>query len=270
MQRSLTWLGYAFIAALMLFVLSPILVILPVSFGSGNMFQIPAGGWSVARYQELFQDERIWSSVWLSFVVGVSSTVVAAVIGLFAAVGIVRGKLPFKGALESFFLGPLIVPLVTTGIGFLILFVPLGILSSPVSLVLAHSIVICPYVVRIATATLRHMDPALEEAAIVHGAQAGYAFRTVVLPQMTPAMISGALLAFLVSVDEYTVTSFLAQTNTITLPIRIYQLVSMDINPVVTALAGLTVIVSIAIVLILEKKFAIHEYLEMKSIIESE
>jgi len=263
MQRSFAWLGYGVVAALMLFVMGPILVILPVSFGDSNMFQIPTSGWTLDRYRELFEDERIWSSVGLSLGIGVASTALAVVAGLLSAVGIVKGSLPIKNAMESFFLGPLIVPLVTTGIGFLIVFVPLGLLSSPISLVLAHSVVICPYVVRIATATLRHMDPALEEAAIVHGAKEGYAFRTVVLPQLVPAIVSGALLAFLVSVDEYTVTSFLAQTNTITLPIRIFQLVSMDINPVVTALASITVVLSFAMVLLLEKKFMIHKYLEM-------
>jgi ABC-type spermidine/putrescine transport system, permease component II len=263
MRSGLKAVGYVIITLLLLFILAPMLVILPVSFGSSGMFQFPPSGFSIDRYSALFADDRIMSSIWLSLTIALVSTLIAVLVGVLAAVGIVRGGMPFKGMLESFFLGPLIVPLVTTGIGFLIIFVPMGIVGSPVSIALAHSVVICPYVVRIATATLRQLDPALEEAAIVHGAKEGYAFRTVVLPQLVPAMISGGMLALLVSIDEYTVTSFLIQANTITLPIRIYQLVSLDINPVVTALAGLTVILSFIVIFVLEKKFVIHKYLEM-------
>jgi putative spermidine/putrescine transport system permease protein len=262
-HRSLKTLGYVLIAFLLLFILAPILIIFPVSFGSSSMFQFPPTDWTTERYSVLFHDDRILSSISLSLSIGVAATLIAVIIGLCAAVGIVRGGLPFKGLLESLFLGPLIVPLVTTGIGFLIIFVPMGIVGSPVSIVLAHSVIICPYVIRIATATLRHLDPILEEAAIIHGAKEGYAFRSVVLPQLVPAMISGAMLSFLVSIDEYTVTSFLIKADTITLPIRIFQLVSMDINPVVTALASLTVLLSIIVIVVLEKKFTIHKYLEM-------
>ncbi|WP_019533338.1 ABC transporter permease [Paenibacillus ginsengihumi] len=263
MRSALRAAGYLAIALLLLFILGPMLVIVPVSFGSSGMFQFPPSGFSLERYGQLFADDRIMSSIGLSLGIGAASTVIAVLVGVLAAVGIARGGIPFKGMLESFFLGPLIVPLVTTGIGFLIIFVPMGIVGSPVSIALAHSVVICPYVIRIATASLRQLDPVLEEAAIVHGAKEGYAFRTVVLPQLVPAMISGGLLAFLVSIDEYTVTSFLIQANTITLPVRIYQLVSLDINPVVTALAGLTIMLSFIVIFVLEKKFAIHKYLEM-------
>lgn len=132
--------------------------------------------------------------------------------------GITKGKLPAKGFLESFFMGPLIVPLVTTGIGFLIIFVPLGIVGTPFSIILAHSIIIIPYIVRIAIASLHHFNPVLEEAAVVHGASSWYTFRTVVFPQLLPGLISGSAMALLVSLDEYTVTIFLAQT--IRLPFR--------------------------------------------------
>lgn len=262
MRNSLKIAGYVWIALLLAFIAAPMVIILPVSFGASDMFQFPPAEWSMERYSALFEDGRIWSSLTLSLIVGVCSTALSVAVGVLSAVGIVRGRLPFKSALESLFLGPLIVPLVTTGIGFLIIFVQAGLAGSPVALVLAHSVIIAPYVIRIAIASIRHLDPVLEEAAIVHGAKESYAFATVVLPQLTPALISGALLSFLVSLDEYTVTNFLVQADTITLPIRIFQLVSLDINPVVTALAGLTIIVSTLLIVILEKKFRIHRYLE--------
>ena len=261
MSKLLKGLGYVIIGLFILFILAPILIIIPVSFGD-NMFQFPPSGFSFDLYQQFIQDEMILSSIGLSLYIGLLSTLIACLVGLFAALGISKGYFPFKGVLETFFLGPLIVPFVTTGIGFLIFFVPLNLIDSPVSIVIAHSIVISPYVVRICLATLRQLEGVLEEAAIVHGASPWYAFRTVILPQMLPALIAGGFLAFLVSMDEYTVTVFLAQANTITLPIRIFQYVTMDINPVVTALSSISVVISLVLIAILEKKLKIHRYLE--------
>jgi len=208
------------------------------------MFAFPPKEFSTINYTNLVNDSRMLSSLWLSIIVAISSVIIACTIGVLSSLGIVKGRLPFSRLMESFFLGPLIIPFVTTGIGLLIFYVSIGLLGNPLSIVLAHSVIIAPYVVRICIASLRHSDSVLEEAAIVHGASGWYTFRTVILPQLRPAILSGSMLAFLVSIDEYTVTIFLAQADTITLPIRIFQYVTLDINPVVTALSSLTVIIS--------------------------
>jgi putative spermidine/putrescine transport system permease protein len=121
--------------------------------------------------------------------------------------------------------------------------------------------VISPYIIRILIASMRQFDAIQEEAAIVHGASSRYTFFTIVLPQLLPALISGAILSFLVSLDEYTVTVFLTQSENITLPLRIYQFVSVDINPIVTALATIMVILAFVLISILEKRLQIHKYL---------
>lgn len=257
------WITRLYIFLVLCFLLGPLIVILPASFGGTDMFQFPPTEFSLQHYINLFEEERIFSSLWLSLGVGIASMILASLIGLFAGLGLVRGRLPLKGLLTSFFLGPLIVPLVTTGIGFLILFAPLNLVGSPVAIIIAHSVIISPYVVRIVIATMKQLDPVLEEAAVVHGASPWRAFYTVILPQLKPALIASSLLAFLVSLDEYTVTVFLAQAETVTLPIRIYQFVSIDINPVVTAIASLMVVFSFGLLFLLEKKFQIHRYLEM-------
>lgn len=259
----LRWIVGFYVSLVILFLLGPLIIILPASFGSEDMFQFPQTAFSLQHYFDLLQDERVLSSFGLSIGVGLAAMILASLIGLLAGLGLVRGRLPFKGLLESFFLGPLIVPMVTTGIGFLILFAPLNLVDSPLALILAHSVVISPYVIRIVIATLKQFDPVQEEAAIVHGASPWRAFYTVVLPQLKPALVASSLLAFLVSLDEYTVTVFLSQAESVTLPIRIYQFVSMDIDPVVTAVASIMVIFSFMVLFVLEKKFRIHRYLEM-------
>lgn len=252
---------YLYIGLIFLFIIAPIFVIIPASFAGSNMFHFPPEELTLKHYIALFHNEALLESIWVTLYIGITSTLLASFIGICAALGIVKGHLPFKSGLESFFLGPLIVPLVTSGIGFLMLFVPLGLLGSPLALILAHSIIIAPYVVRIACASLRHSDPTLEEAAIVHGANTWLIFRCVIFPQMRASLIAGALLAFLVSMDEYTVTVFLVQVHYVTLPIRIFQYVMLDINPVVTALASIFIAVTLVLVWVLEKRFNIHRYL---------
>jgi ABC-type spermidine/putrescine transport system permease subunit II len=236
-------------------------MILLVSFHPANLFQFPPDSFRFDNYNQLFDDDRILSSIGLSFFIGLVATIIAGLIGICAAVGIVRGRLPGKSIIESLFLGPLIVPLVTTGIGFLLIFVPLGIVGSPVAIILAHSVVIAPYMIRILIASMRQFDSIQEEAAIVHGATPWYTFSTIVLPQLLPALSSGAILSFLVSLDEYTVTVFLSQAETVTLPLRIYQFVSVDINPIVTALASVMVVLAFVLVTVLERRLKIHKYL---------
>lgn len=259
----LRWISWIYTIFIVLFLLGPLIVILPTSFGGSDMFEFPPQSFTLQNYEDLSQNEMIFSSLGLSLGVGVAATLLACLVGLCAGLGIVRGKLPFQGLLESFFLGPLIVPLVTTGIGFLIFFVPFNLVGSPISIIIAHSVIISPYVIRIVIASLRHFDPVQEEAAMIHGASPWFAFRTVVFPQLKSAVIASSILAFLVSLDEYTVTVFLTQAESVTLPIRIYHLVSIDINPVVTAISSLMVILSFLFIFFLEKKFQIHQYLEM-------
>jgi putative spermidine/putrescine transport system permease protein len=252
---------YIYISLILIFLFAPLLMIVIVSFHPENMFQFPPENFSFDNYVQLFQDDRIFSSLGLSVVVGLVATLIASLVGLCAAVGVVRGRLPAKHMLESLFLGPLIVPLVTLGIGFLLIFVPLGIVGTPLAIILAHSVVISPYLIRILVASMRQLEPTLEEAAIVHGATPRYTFMTVVLPQLFPALLSGAILSFLVSLDEYTVTVFLTEADLITLPLRIYQFVAVDISPVVTALASVMVIIAFVVIGLFEKRLKIHKYL---------
>jgi ABC-type spermidine/putrescine transport system permease subunit II len=246
----------------MIFIFIPFIAIIPSSFAKSNMFSFPPENLSIEHYKNLFQDGQLWSSALLSLIIASISTILACTVGVMAALGIVKGNLPFKGMLESLFMGPLIIPLVTIGISFLIFFSIFNIQGSLLSIILAHSIVISPYIVRMACANLRQSDPVLEEAAIVHGASPLYMLRTVILPGMMPSIISGGIMAFLISMDEYTVTVFLAQTDTVTLPIRIYQYVTIDINPIITSFASIIIVFSFLFMIFLENKFKIHKYIE--------
>ncbi|KGR92298.1 hypothetical protein CD30_00255 [Ureibacillus massiliensis 4400831 = CIP 108448 = CCUG 49529] len=249
------------VSIIYLFILGPILIITPISF-TENMFQLDFSSLTLKNYQSLFSDSNLLNSLWLTFIIAIIATFAASIIGIFGSLGIVKGQIKYSKVLENLFLGPLIIPYVTTGIGLMVFFVKLELLGTVTGIILAHIIIISPYIIRICIASLKQMNPFIEEAAIVHGASTFYMFRTVVLPQLLPATLIGGLLAFLVSIDEYTVTVFLADADTITLPIKIFQYINLDINPIVTALSTAIVIVSIIIILISEKFFKIHQYIE--------
>lgn len=255
-------LGAVGATVIYLFLLMPLLMILPASFSPDLDFRFPPATWSLDTYRALWADERLLGSLGLSLRIAVLASLLSGVIGGAAALGIARRAVPMPSFWEGLFLGPITVPFVVTGLGLLLLFAGWGTVGALWTIVIAHVVVSLPYVVRATLASLRMANPALEEAAWVHGASPWYAFRTVVLPQMRPGLIAGMLFSFFVSLDEFTVTVFLSSADTVTLPIRIYQYVALDINPTVVALRSLLVVVSAALIMTLDRRLHLHRYLE--------
>lgn len=249
-------------ALVYLFLLLPLIAVLPASFSRSMDFTFPPHAWSLHWYQALLGDTRLQHSLWLSLGIALATAVLASAVGTAAALGIARKSLPLADLWESLFMGPLIVPFVVTGLALLLLFVRASVAGQAWTIVAGHITLTLPYVMRSTLASLRMSDADLEEAARVHGATPWYAFRTVVLPQLRPGMVAGAILAFLISMDEFTVTIFLASPETVTLPIRIYQYVALDINPTVMALSSVLIVVSMAAIALLDRRLAFHRYLE--------
>src|SRR5690606_3142611 len=158
----------------------------------------------------------------------------------------------------NLFLGPLVLPLILTGLAMLMFFSSLGWIGSTRAIILAHIVLTAPYAVRTVLASLAGLDPTLEEAAWVHGASPWYAFKTAVFPQIRPGLVAGGLFAFLVSLDEYTVTVFLTGPGLVTLPIRIFQYITLHVDPTVSALASVMVVVSAVLVIAAERKLGLH------------
>ncbi|MGI6038163.1 MAG: ABC transporter permease, partial [Limnochordia bacterium] len=173
-----------------------------------------------------------------------------------------RGKLPGRELVANILLGPLVLPLVVTALALLLFFSQLGLVARPAGLFIAHTVLTIPYVMRTTLASLKSFDPALEEAAWVHGAHPWKAFWSVVLPQIRPGLVAGGIFAFLVSLDEFTVTLFLSGPGLVTMPIRVYQYIVLHVDPTVSALTSAIVVVSAVILIIAERLFKIHRYLE--------
>ncbi len=180
------------------------------------------------------------------------TTVLATTLGTLAALGLVRLKERWRGLVMATLLSPMIIPVVITAVGTYFLFAPLGLTNSISGLVLAHTVVAVPFVVVTVTATLLGFDPSLARAAASLGAPPFTVFRRVILPTILPGVISGAIFAFAASFDEIVDSLFLAGPQQRTLPLQMLSGVKEEISPAITAAATLLVLLSAALLAVVE------------------
>jgi putative spermidine/putrescine transport system permease protein len=240
--RRLLWV---YCGLTLFFLCAPIVIVVVVSFNATEFIQFPPRDWSL-RWYENYLSAREWlEPTLLSLRVAVVTMVLSTTLGTTAAIGLTRGRFPGRRALEFFFVSPMVVPSIVLAIGLYLLFARFKLVGQPLALYLAHSVVATPLVVVIVSAALRTTDTAIELAARSLGA--GY-YRTlwhVTLPSILPAVISGAAFAFLVSFDEVVLAIFLGGPTTTTLPKRMWESVRYEIDPTLTAISTLLVLIPI-------------------------
>lgn len=228
--------GYTFLYA-------PMLMLVIYSFNSSLLVTVWAG-WSTQWYHVLVHDDAMISAVTLSMTLAASTATMAAVLGTLAAVVIVRfGR--FRGASGFAFMltEPLVMPDVITGLSLLLLFVALGhAIGWPAergmfTIWLAHVTFCTAYVAVVVSSRLRELDNSIEEAAMDLGATPVKVFFIITLPMIAPAIISGWLLAFTLSLDDLVIASFVAGPGSTTLPMLVFSSVRMGVNPEINALA---------------------------------
>jgi putative spermidine/putrescine transport system permease protein len=231
----------------LLFLCAPIVIVVIVSFNATEFIQFPPRSWSLRWYRNYLGARQWVEPTLLSLRVAAVTMVLATVLGTTAAIGLTRGRFRWRRAIEFFFISPMVVPTIVLAIGLYLLFARFKLVGQPLALYLAHTIVAAPLVIVIVSAALRTTDPAIELAARSLGA--GY-FRTlwhVTLPAILPAVFSGAAFAFLVSFDEVVLAIFLGGPTTTTLPKRMWESVRYEIDPTLTAISTLLVLIPIVL-----------------------
>ena len=242
-------------AVVLLFLIAPIIVIMPLSFNSESYFTYPMPGLSLQWYKEFFTNARWMDSVVTSIEVAVAVTIIATTLGILASLGLSRLTMRGKAAIIAMLLMPMIVPVIISAVGMYFFYVGLGILNitwAPVGLILAHTCLAAPFVVISVTATLSGFDHSLMRAGASLGAPPTTVFFKVVMPLILPGVISGALFAFVTSFDEVVVAVFLASPEQRTLPKQMFNGIRENINPTITAAATLLILVSVALLTSLE------------------
>jgi putative spermidine/putrescine transport system permease protein len=239
-------------ALILLFLLLPILVIIPLSFNQGSMLLYPIQSFSLHWYDTLFHSEEWARAATNSFIVAPSATALATVLGTLAAAGLHRAQFPGKGLLMAVLISPMIVPLVVTGLGIYLFFAPYGLVNSYSGLILALAAIGAPFVVTTVSATLQGFDPNLLRASYSLGAGPIHSFFHVTLPIIAPGVIAGALFAFATAFDEIVITLFLAGPEQVTLPRQMFTGIRENISPVIAAVATILILFSTTLLLVLE------------------
>ena len=259
--RILLWI----VAGLVLvFLITPLLVIVPLSFSSGTMLTLPLPGWSLRWYAEVASSEPWQNSLVHSLIVGVIATVMATVLGTLAALGLTRADFPGKSLLMGILISPMIVPLVIVAAGAYFFLLPLGLTNSLFGLALVHAALGAPFVLITVSATLAGLDPSLPRAAANLGAPPTVVFRKVILPLIAPGVISGGLFAFVTSFDEVVVAMFLTGPQNRTLPRQMFDGLRDNISPAILAVA--TLLIAVAILLLATVEYLRRRNLRLRGI----
>jgi mannopine transport system permease protein len=225
----------------------PTLIILPISLGGADYLEFPPSTLSLRWYEEYFGDPGWIRPTIFSFEIAVVVTFLATVVGTLAALALVRGSIRGRAALNALIIAPLVVPVIVYAIAVLFWFGPLRWTGTLHGFVLAHSAVAVPYVVLLVSAALYRVDPSLELAAMSLGASRSRAIVAVTLPLVVPAIIGGAVFAFLASFDDATVSFFISSVNDKSLPRKMFENVEFSVSPVVAVVSVLVTAVSVGL-----------------------
>jgi len=238
----------------------PVLVVVLAAFSKTAYLTIPPRGLTLHWFEVVLRDADYLSAAWTSLWLAAAATAGALVLGLALALAIHRRLLPGAEALSAIAMAPLVLPSVVLGVALLQYYTLTGLRGHSAGLWLAHVVITLPYVVRAALAGLTAVDPAVEDAARVLGADGLTGFRLVTLPLVTPALVAGGLFAFITSLDNVPVTVFLLSASQNTLPVKIFTSVEHGVDPGVAAVSTLLILATGAALVLAERFTGFHRY----------
>jgi putative spermidine/putrescine transport system permease protein len=243
---------YAYCALVFLFLVVPILTVVPLSFSSDTFLTYPIPGLSLRWYEDFFTSPRWLPALMNSLLIAAATTLIATPLGTLAALGLVRVKFRLRPLFVSLLISPIIVPGIITAIGMYFVYAPLGLTNSYIGLILAHTVLAAPFVVIVVLAALEGFDPNVMRAGASLGAPPITVFFRIVLPSILPAVVAGAVFAFATSFDEIITAIFLAGPTQRTLPLQMFDGLRERISPTITAAATLLIIVSVLLLTTVE------------------
>lgn len=242
-----------YLIIIFVFLYAPVLTLIVFSFNDsksrGNW-----GGFTLKWYGALFRDRQVMSSLYYTIIIALLSAFIATVTGTAAAVGIHNMKKMFRSVVMNLTYIPVISPDIVTGISLLILFVFVRLNLGFTTLLLAHITFNIPYVILSVLPKLKQLNKHMYEAALDLGAKPLYAFFRVILPEIMPGVVTGFLLAFTLSLDDFVISFFTTGSGVSTLSITVYSMARLGISPKINALSALMFIVVLVLLLIVNKR----------------
>lgn len=241
------------------FLVAPIIVIIPLAFNAEpyftftrEMLSFDPDGYSLRWYEALFGSQEWMRSIGNTFIISISSTILATALGTLAALGLNRRNMPFRGVITAVLISPMIVPLIITAAALFSFFARVGLSNTFPGIILSHVVLGTPFVVLTVTASLSGFDETLIRAAQSLGANQVRTFFKVILPLLLPGVIAGGLFAFVTSLDEVVIVNFMAGPEQTPVTVRMFSGLREEISPTILALASLLVALSIVLLTALE------------------
>ena len=250
-----------FNALVISFMLAPLLIVCIVAFTPENTLTIPTTRFSLRWFKAVFAHPDFITSFWNSLWLALASATLATLLAVPAGLAITRYSFGGRDALNALFLSPLISPHLVLGVALLRLFSLTGASGSFGWLVLAHVVVVTPYVLRLVVAASSGADLSCEQAARSLGASDLTVFWRITLPMILPGVSGGWLLAFINSFDEVTMSIFITAPSTVTLPVRMYMYATESIDPLMAAASALMVGFTAAVMVLLDRLYGLDKIL---------
>ena len=236
--------------AISVFLIAPLLVVIPMSFSDSTLMQFPPQRFSL-RWYEVYFGSRAWiDATWMSLKAGLLVAIISTTLGTAAAMGMARSRFAGRAVLQSFILSPLVVPVIILAVGLYYFYSFFHLNGTLTALVLGHVVLTFPYALVVISASLEGLDPAFEQAAQGLGASPVTAFGRVTLPLIAPGLGVAFLFGFLTSFDEVVLAVFITGPETTTLPRKMWEGIRYELNPTIAAVSTMLIVVSSSLMLL--------------------
>jgi putative spermidine/putrescine transport system permease protein len=236
---------YMISAFVLLFLVLPILIVVPMSFNGASILQFPPTSFSLRWYQEFFNSQQWTRAAFVSVKIALGTTVLSCALGILSALGLSKKVLRNAKALKLLLMAPMMLPSIIVAISMYLVYGQWRIVGSYFAIIVAHTCLAIPFVVTLISASMTSLDPRQYDAARSLGANHFTAVRKVVLPLIKPAIFSSMLFSFITSFDETVLVLFITKTNTLTLPRVIYADLRYGISPSLAAVSSLLIFITL-------------------------
>ncbi|MBI4588269.1 MAG: ABC transporter permease [Candidatus Rokubacteria bacterium] len=248
------------VCAVYAFLLVPLVVVVLAAFNAGNYFTFPPQGFSLKWFANFLRRREFLQALWLSTELGLWTAALSTVVGTLAAIVLVRGRFRGRDLVNAYVTSPLLLPQILTGVALLQYFSLLGLAQSYWALLIGHVVVTTPYVVRTVSATLYNFDLALEEAAQSLGASPVRAFLEITLGIIKPGVVAGAIFAFAISFDNFTISLFLTSPGLTPLPIELFAYLKYSFDPTAAAVSAVAIGITLVLMLLIARFMGLEEF----------
>lgn len=248
----------AYVAFIAFLTITPIVIVIVTSLNSVAFLSFPPAGMSLQWYGEVLTNPMWSGSLWLSVKIGAAVAVLSTVLGLIAALGLRALDNAASSALQTLFLSPLMLPTVLIGLALMQFYHSIDVQASVLTVTLGQMLIAVPYVIRLVLASFAGIDPRLERAASILGANSWRVFRNVTFPLIRHAVLAGMLFSFIVSLDDVNIALFLSDIHTTPLPVQLFSYIEQNADSLGAAVSTLLILLACIAVFICDRLVGIE------------